>query len=151
MNTDQSVLAIQQAKYREVRNRIWNAPKKSTVPLISPFKSDAAGIQPKTIEFQLSFSICVAKPAVPRAATGDGARKTFNQICVEVLIDFPGVTIDEIRGGRRLRRLVKPRHQAMYQVYKQRPDATLTMIGRYFGGRDHTTIIHAVRKMERQG
>lgn len=58
-----------------------------------------------------------------------------------------GVTKGEIIGDRRSRYIVAARHEAMARVYKARPDLSLPMIGRLFGGRDHTTVIHAARKM----
>jgi hypothetical protein len=70
------------------------------------------------------------------------------EIAIEVLTAFPGVTIEEIRGSRRTRRIVLPRQLAMYQAYRQRSDLSLPLIGRWFGGRDHTTVLHAIRKIE---
>jgi hypothetical protein len=82
---------------------------------------------------------------VPRSERPDA-----NAIIMEVLADFPGVTIDEIKGPRRQVRLVRPRQIAMYEVCKQRPDMSYPQIGRFFGGRDHTTCLHAVRKISQE-
>jgi chromosomal replication initiator protein len=65
----------------------------------------------------------------------------------DVLAEFPGVTWDEVRGIRRTKRLIKPRQECMYEVSTQRPDLSFPAIGRIFGGRDHTTIMHSVRKV----
>lgn len=58
-----------------------------------------------------------------------------------------GVSIDDMKGARRDRKVVAARHAAIAAIYESRPDLSLPQIGRIFGGRDHTTIIHAVRKM----
>lgn len=52
----------------------------------------------------------------------------------------------DITGPRRKARLVRIRHRAMVVVKMLRPELSLSMIGRWFGGRDHSTVIHALRK-----
>jgi chromosomal replication initiator protein len=58
-----------------------------------------------------------------------------------------GVTPDEIRGDRRMQCIVRPRHEAMYLA--RCAGWTYPEIGRAFGGRDHSTVIHGVRKHAR--
>lgn len=61
------------------------------------------------------------------------------------------ISKEEIDSRRRQRRLVIPRHIAMWLCSKLTP-MSLPQIGRAFGGRDHTTVIHAIRKtMEMDG
>ena len=57
------------------------------------------------------------------------------------------VEADELRGYSRVRGLVLARQAAMY-VCRQVTDDSLPAIGRAFGGRDHTTVLHGVRKIE---
>ncbi|MGH9179327.1 MAG: chromosomal replication initiator protein DnaA [Acidimicrobiales bacterium] len=57
------------------------------------------------------------------------------------------VEADELRGYSRSRGLVLARQAAMY-VCRQLTDDSLPAIGRAFGGRDHTTVLHGVRKIE---
>lgn len=59
-----------------------------------------------------------------------------------------GISVREIRGHSRRKHLVEVRHIAMYLCYKLGP--SLTVIGRFFNGRDHTTVLHAIQKMERR-
>lgn len=75
-------------------------------------------------------------------------KKPVRLIIEEVLADFPDVTWNEVSGIRRTRHLVIPRQKCMFEVHRQRPDLSLPAIGRIFGGRDHTTILHAVRKLK---
>jgi hypothetical protein len=72
-----------------------------------------------------------------------------HEIIMAVLADHPGVTLADIKGPRRANRIVLPRQIAMYEVHKQRPDLSYPQIGRLFGGRDHSTCLHAIRKMEK--
>ncbi|WP_164830140.1 helix-turn-helix domain-containing protein [Sinorhizobium meliloti] len=76
------------------------------------------------------------------------ARRSMRDICIDVLQGFPGVTLDEVKGPRRSRNIVAARQACMFAVYTERKDASFPMIGRFFGGRDHTTALHAIRKIE---
>ncbi|MEF2070177.1 chromosomal replication initiator protein DnaA [Consotaella aegiceratis] len=57
------------------------------------------------------------------------------------------VTRTDILSSRRTRTVVRPRQIAMYLAKTMTP-RSLPEIGRRFGGRDHTTVLHAVRKIE---
>ena len=57
------------------------------------------------------------------------------------------VSRTELLSNRRTRTIVKPRQVAMYLAKVLTP-RSLPEIGRRFGGRDHTTVLHAVRKIE---
>ena len=52
-----------------------------------------------------------------------------------------------MHSARRARNVARPRQVAMY-LAKQLTSRSLPEIGRKFGGRDHTTVMHAVRKIE---
>jgi chromosomal replication initiator protein len=53
----------------------------------------------------------------------------------------------EMTSSRRARVVARPRQVAMY-LAKQLTSRSLPEIGRKFGGRDHTTVMHAVKKIE---
>ncbi len=57
------------------------------------------------------------------------------------------VRLSDMIGPKRLRAIARPRQVAMY-LAKQLTTRSLPDIGRRFGGRDHTTIMHGVRKIE---
>lgn len=58
-----------------------------------------------------------------------------------------GIKMADLHGERRARALARPRQMAMY-LCKILTTKSLPDIGRAFGGRDHTTVLHAVRKVE---
>ena len=60
--------------------------------------------------------------------------------------DMFGFTIEEIIGASRRRPLVTARQVAMY-VFREATELSYPAIAREFGGRDHTTVIHAVDKI----
>ena len=57
------------------------------------------------------------------------------------------IRLSDIIGPRRVRVIARPRQVAMY-LAKQLTARSLPEIGRKFGGRDHTTVMHAVKKVE---
>jgi chromosomal replication initiator protein len=57
------------------------------------------------------------------------------------------VRLSDLIGPKRIRTIARPRQIAMY-LAKQLTPRSLPEIGRRFGGRDHTTIMHGVRKIE---
>ncbi len=57
------------------------------------------------------------------------------------------IRISDMSSARRSRAVARPRQVAMY-LSKQLTSRSLPEIGRAFGGRDHTTVMHAVRKIE---
>ncbi len=73
-------------------------------------------------------------------------RVTIDEIQRRVAEHF-NVRLAEMTSDRRARIVARPRQVAMY-LAKQLTTRSLPEIGRKFGGRDHTTVIHAVRKIE---
>jgi hypothetical protein len=67
----------------------------------------------------------------------------------EVVCASFGVQLVDLSSARRTANLVNPRQVAMY-LAKTMTGKSLPEIGRRFGGRDHTTVLHAVRKIERK-
>ncbi|MGF1639511.1 MAG: chromosomal replication initiator protein DnaA [Rhodospirillales bacterium] len=57
------------------------------------------------------------------------------------------IRVADMHSARRSRSVARPRQVAMY-LSKQLTSRSLPEIGRKFGGRDHTTVMHAVRKVE---
>ncbi len=70
---------------------------------------------------------------------------TVDDILKEVA-EYFSVTVDSLVSKRRHQVIVRPRHIAMY-LAKILTSRSLPDIGRRFGGRDHTTVIHAVKKI----
>lgn len=57
------------------------------------------------------------------------------------------IPITDMRSSRRARAVARPRQMAMYLAKKLTP-CSLPEIGRRFGGKDHTTVMHAVKKVD---
>ena len=61
--------------------------------------------------------------------------------------NYYNIKIEDLVSSRRLRSFARPRQVAMY-LSKKLTSRSLPEIGRKFGGRDHTTVIHAVKKID---
>ncbi|MFQ5783694.1 MAG: chromosomal replication initiator protein DnaA [Alphaproteobacteria bacterium] len=73
-------------------------------------------------------------------------RVTIEEIQKRVSEHF-NVRVADMHSARRARAVARPRQVAMY-LAKQLTSRSLPEIGRKFGGRDHTTVMHAVKKVE---
>ena len=81
----------------------------------------------------------------------DILRATDRKITVEEIqrkvSEYYNIRLSDIIGPKRLRSYARPRQVAMY-LAKQLTSRSLPEIGRRFGGRDHTTVMHGVKRIE---
>ena len=84
-------------------------------------------------------------------ALADILRTSDRKVTVEEIqrkvADHYNIRLSDMIGPKRLRTIARPRQIAMY-LAKHMTTRSLPEIGRRFGGRDHTTILHGVRKVE---
>jgi len=92
-----------------------------------------------TLEFAMS--------ALEDMIKQDEQREINEQYIQEVCAGYFGITLEEIKGSRRTADLVHARHIAMY-ICRMLVPKPLKTIAKEFGGRDHSTVSHAVDKME---
>ncbi len=78
-----------------------------------------------------------------------GAKKRVTSIkkIAESVATFYNITVEDLIKQSRKKEYVKPRQIAMYIIRKEL-DNSFPSIGDFFGGRDHTTVMHAVDKVE---
>ena len=81
----------------------------------------------------------------------DVLRASERQVTVEEIqrqvSDHYNIRLSDLIGPKRVRVFARPRQVAMY-LCKQMTSRSLPEIGRRFGGRDHTTVMHGVRRIE---
>jgi chromosomal replication initiator protein len=94
---------------------------------------------------QLALAEEVLRDFIP---DGSGPEINADQIMVSTA-DYFGVSLEDLRGHSRSRVLVNARQVAMY-LCRELTDLSLPRIGQAFGGRDHTTVMHADRKIRQQ-
>ena len=77
------------------------------------------------------------------------ANKTLSMLRIKhAVCDVFGVRHDDMISARRQKVILLPRQTAMY-LCKELTPSSLPAIGRAFGGRDHSTVLHACRKIAR--
>jgi hypothetical protein len=135
----------------EIRRKLRSIP-----PYVAPVVVKAPVIKPKPFprhrldaeiyafpliypEFVREELRGVINPNAPR-------KNTTKEIIAEVA-RIAGIRPDEITSQGRFMGFVRPRQFAMWRVSEEQK-LSLPEIGRRFGGRDHTTALHAIRKVK---
>ena len=88
----------------------------------------------------------IAKEVLRDVLRASERRITIEEIQRRVAEHY-NIKLSEMSSERRARAVARPRQVAMF-LSKQLTSRSLPEIGRKFGGRDHTTVMHAVRKIE---
>ena len=78
---------------------------------------------------------------------GEAAEVSIRRI-QDLVAERFSLSLDELCGDKRSQNIVYPRQVAMY-LSRELTDSSLPKIGKEFGGRDHTTVIHATSKIAR--
>jgi chromosomal replication initiator protein len=78
---------------------------------------------------------------------GEAAEVSIKRI-QDLVAERFSLSLDELCGDKRSQNIVYPRQVAMY-LSRELTDSSLPKIGKEFGGRDHTTVIHATSKIAR--
>lgn len=102
----------------------------------------------QTISTELAEKVLKSFRANSAANSHDSANnhRVTSQAVIEAICQVFGVKPTQLKGNRRLKELVSPRHLAMY-VLRTEAGMPLTEIGKVFGGRDHTTVLYATDKI----
>jgi chromosomal replication initiator protein len=79
---------------------------------------------------------------------GDDAPEVTIRTIQETVSDRFGLSVPELCSAKRSQAVAYPRQVAMY-LSRELTDSSLPKIGKEFGGRDHTTVIHATSKITR--
>jgi chromosomal replication initiator protein len=97
--------------------------------------------------FEPSLSIDRVDELLAHLVGAGEARRVRIEDIQRIVARHYNVSRQELVSNRRTRVIVKPRQIAMYLAKTMTP-RSFPEIGRRFGGRDHTTVLHAVRKIE---
>ena len=102
----------------------------------------------------IAYSSFVKKPLTTEMAQDvlkDLIRASQRRITIDDIqrkvADYYNIRLSDLLSARRSRTIARPRQVAMY-LSKLLTTRSLPEIGRKFGGRDHTTVIHAVKRIE---
>ncbi len=94
------------------------------------------------MEFDLEF----AKKELADIINPDEKREITIQLIVETVAEYYNITLEQMMSKKRSNDIARPRMIAMY-LAKNMTDSSLDAIGASLGGRDHSTVIHGVNKI----
>ena len=139
------------ARYRDVKRRLY--------PVARQPSNDA--IVARDAENTVAFAIAVAAVTIGRAresATGMHVAPEADVIksstsaakaALRAVSQRTGVPVVAILGRERRSAIVAARHEAVWRVHEA-TKWSLPRVGRFFDDRDHTTVLHSLRRMERR-
>lgn len=96
----------------------------------------------------VKISLSMAREALKDIIV-DKSRDVTIEMIQKQVADMHGVKVSELKSEKRLKTLVVPRQIAIY-LCREMTKASFPEIGEKFGGKDHSTIIHSVKKIEKQ-
>lgn len=148
-------LGILQSK-QEVQAR--HNPRVEMSPGVLEFMAHRISSNVRVLEGALTrlyaFGSLVGRPItleMAQESLSDILRATDRKVTIDEIIrkvtDHYGVNLTDMLSARRTRSIARPRQVAMF-LAKKLTSKSLPEIGRCFGKRDHTTVIHAVKKIE---
>ena len=88
----------------------------------------------------------LAEHVLSDIVSADQPRRITPQVILDATSETFGFSVEELCGPNRRRPLVTARQVSMY-VFRELTDFSYPAIGREFGGRDHSTVMHAVEKV----
>ena len=94
-----------------------------------------------------SIDIALAAEALKDIISSDNKREVTPELILDIVSDHFGVSIADLKGGKRNAEIVFPRQIAMYLI-RNMTETSLKAVGVILGGKDHSTIKHGIEKIE---
>ena len=95
---------------------------------------------------QTEITMEIAQKELQNIISPDKPRIVTPQLIMEVVAEHFGISIEQILSKSRSNDVAKPRQIAVY-LCKNMTDASLEAIGKVLGGRDHSTVVHGIKKV----
>lgn len=95
------------------------------------------------------ISISLAENSLKDIFNNHAAVPITPELIQEKVANYFNIRVEDIQGSKKPKNIAFPRQISMY-LCRKLLDISLPKIGENFGGRDHTTVIHAISKIEKQ-
>ncbi|MBR6652977.1 MAG: chromosomal replication initiator protein DnaA, partial [Anaerotignum sp.] len=95
------------------------------------------------------ISISLAENSLKDIFSENASTPLTPDLIQQVVAEHYNIRVEDIQGSKKPKNIAFPRQVSMYLCRKML-DISLPKIGESFGGRDHTTVIHAITKIEKQ-
>lgn len=129
--------AVARARAVLARRRAIYAPKAKYLPPPAEAEPEPAQMPAHVAALLAQYRLAVD--------TGRDNRPSLRKIAKDVA-DKHGFTLPQLFGLSRNARICSMRHEFCYEARRLRPDLSLPAVGKFLGGRDHTTILNGIRK-----
>jgi chromosomal replication initiator protein len=98
--------------------------------------------------YNRKLDVSLAMEALTDASIAQRRRSTTATDVLKAVCAEFAIAEKDLLGRQRKREIVRPRHVAMY-LLREETESSLVEIGRTLGGRDHTTVLHGIEKIEK--
>ena len=95
------------------------------------------------------ISIALAENSLKDIFSENSATPLTPELIQQVVAQYYNIRVEDIQGSKKPKNIAFPRQVSMY-LCRKLLDISLPKIGESFGGRDHTTVIYAISKIEKQ-
>lgn len=95
------------------------------------------------------ISIALAENSLKDIFNENSATPLTPELIQQVVAEYYNIRVEDIQGSKKPKNIAFPRQVSMY-LCRKLLDISLPKIGESFGGRDHTTVIYAISKIEKQ-
>ena len=95
------------------------------------------------------ISIALAENSLKDIFSENSATPLTPELIQQVVAEYYNIRVEDIQGSKKPKNIAFPRQVSMY-LCRKLLDISLPKIGESFGGRDHTTVIYAISKIETQ-
>jgi chromosomal replication initiator protein len=130
-----------------------NVPEDVVTFIASEIKTNIRELEGAVLRV-VAYSMLEEKPitlSLAKSVLKDMVKETVKTISVEMVqkqvVEFYNISLHELKNKSRHKNIIIPRQIAMY-LSRKLTTHSLPEIGAAFGGKDHTTILHAVKKVE---
>ena len=91
----------------------------------------------------------LAQSALKDLFPGTGQKEVTLEVIQQIVASYFQIPVDDLHSKKRSRSIAFPRQVAMY-LCRELTESSLPAIGQFFGGRDHTTVLHAYDKIQKE-
>ncbi|MCR4955839.1 MAG: chromosomal replication initiator protein DnaA [Lachnospiraceae bacterium] len=96
---------------------------------------------------KVEITLEIAERELANIVSPDKPKEVTPQLIIEIVSDHFGISVDQMISKNRSNDIAKPRQIAMYLCKNMVSEVSLDTVGSLLGGRDHSTIIHGIKKI----
>jgi|SRR5271165_5914588 len=140
------------ARYRDVKRRLYPVPTRPPTRELAPVDTEnivafALAVAAVTVDRTREANKRAKEAPLAVGLESPGSLGSQARAALQAVSQRTGVPVEAILGRQRFSAIAAARHEAIWRV-REVTKWSLPRVGRFFAGRDHTTVLHSVRRME---